>query len=150
MDDATIARLLCDAVTTLVITHKGEALWVGRTQRHATAAQRRALLATSGGRCEWPGCTAPYRHCDIHHLTSWSENGPTDLPNLAQLCHHHHLALHNGGFQVTRGPTGLDVRTRGGTKVRPALPMHLPTPPIWPAASGTDSGGPVAPDEPSG
>lgn len=150
VDDATIARLLCDAVTTVVITHQGEALWVGRTRRHATAAQRRALLATSGGRCEWPGCTAPYRHCDVHHLTAWADDGATDLPNLAQLCHHHHHALHDEGFQVTRGPTGLDVRTRHGAKVRPALPMHLPRPPTRPGGPSTDPPGPVAPDRPAG
>ena len=44
-------------------------------------------------------------------LVSWLEGGPTNLANLALLCRAHHRAVHEGGWQLTRGPNGRFTAT---------------------------------------
>jgi hypothetical protein len=39
------------------------------------------------------------------------DGGPTDLDNLALLCRAHHRAVHEGGWQLTRGPDGRFTAT---------------------------------------
>jgi hypothetical protein len=43
----------------------------------------------------------------------WLDGGPTDLANLALLCRAHHRAVHEGGWQLTRGPDGRFTATPG-------------------------------------
>jgi hypothetical protein len=78
---------------------------VGRTSRVITPAQRSALAVRDGG-CVVPDCQRPLAWCEGHHLVHWLEGGPTDLANLALLCRAHHRAVHDGGWQLTRGPDG--------------------------------------------
>jgi hypothetical protein len=78
---------------------------VGRSTRVVQPAQRAALAIRDGG-CVFPGCDRPLAWCDAHHLRHWLDGGPTDLANLALLCRAHHRAVHEGGWQLTRGPDG--------------------------------------------
>jgi Domain of unknown function (DUF222) len=78
---------------------------VGRTSRVVTPAQRHALAVRDGG-CVFPDCDRPLSWCDAHHLLHWLDGGPTDLANLALVCRAHHRAVHEGGWQLTRGPDG--------------------------------------------
>jgi hypothetical protein len=78
---------------------------VGRTSRVVQPAQRVALAVRDGG-CVFPDCARPLAWCDAHHLQHWLDGGPTDLTNLALLCRAHHRAVHEGGWQLTRGPDG--------------------------------------------
>jgi hypothetical protein len=78
---------------------------VGRSTRVVTPAQRSALAVRDGG-CVFPDCDRPLTWCEGHHLVSWLDGGPTDLANLALLCRAHHHAVHEGGWQLTRGPDG--------------------------------------------
>ncbi len=64
-------------------------LAVGRSQRLATAAQRKALTLRDGG-CVIDGCAVPAQECQPHHVHEWSLGGATDLENLALLCWSHH------------------------------------------------------------
>ena len=64
-------------------------LAVGRTQRTATAAQRRALAIRDRG-CVIPGCGIPAEACQTHHLIDWTKGGTTDLPGMVLLCWAHH------------------------------------------------------------
>jgi HNH endonuclease len=80
-------------------------LEVGRATRVIQAAQRAALAVRDRG-CVFTGCTRPLAWCDAHHLRHWLHGGPTDLANLALLCRAHHRAVHEGGWQLTRGPDG--------------------------------------------
>ncbi|MGB8020503.1 MAG: HNH endonuclease, partial [Candidatus Nanopelagicales bacterium] len=73
---------------------------VGRTQRTATPAQRRALAVRDGG-CIIPGCQAPAENCQPHHLIPWSQGGRTDLSNLASLCWGHHRQADLGYWTIT-------------------------------------------------
>jgi hypothetical protein len=78
---------------------------VGRTTRVVQPAQRSALVVRDGG-CVFPGCDRPLAWCEAHHLRHWLHGGPTDLANLALLCRAHHRAVHEGGWQLIRGPDG--------------------------------------------
>jgi hypothetical protein len=45
---------------------------------------------------------APSQPLDVGRV----DGGPTDLENLALVCRAHHRAVHEGGWQLTRGPDG--------------------------------------------
>jgi hypothetical protein len=92
---------------------------VGRASRVITPTQRAALAVRDGG-CVFPDCARPLSWCEGHHLVSWLEGGPTNLANLARLCRAHHRAVHEGGWQLTRGPDGRFTAT--GPQRRP--PPH--------------------------
>jgi hypothetical protein len=76
---------------------------VGRATRVVQPAQRAALAVRDGG-CVFPGCDRPLAWCEAHHLVSWLDGGPTNLGNLALLCWAHHRTVHEGGWQLIRGP----------------------------------------------
>ena len=96
-----VAHLLCDAQLTMVTTDVvGVLLNLGRTSRYANRAQRRALAHRDGG-CVFPGCDAPARWCDAHHVQHWEHDGDTDMCNLALLCRHHHGVTHRNGWTMT-------------------------------------------------
>jgi hypothetical protein len=78
---------------------------VGRSSRVITPAQRAALAVRDDG-CVFPDCGRPLSWCEGHHLVHWVEGGPTDLDNLALVCRQHHRAVHEGGWQLIRGPDG--------------------------------------------
>ena len=89
---------------------RSQPLDVGRTSRVITPAQRNALAVRDGG-CVFPGCSRPLAWCEGHHLISWLDGGPTDLPNLALVCRAHHRAVHEGGRRLARGPDGGFIAT---------------------------------------
>ncbi|MBS1847604.1 MAG: hypothetical protein JST73_04940 [Actinobacteria bacterium] len=78
----------------------GRPVDVGRRQRLATIAQRRAIAVRDGG-CTFPGCDAPIAWCDHHHVQDWHAGGPTDLGNLVALCRYHHGVTHRTGWTLT-------------------------------------------------
>jgi hypothetical protein len=78
---------------------------LGRTSRVVQPGQRSALAVRDGG-CVFPDCDRPLAWCEAHHLLHWLHGGPTDLANLALLCRAHHRMVHEGGWQLTRGPDG--------------------------------------------
>ena len=99
-----------------------EPLDVGRASRTVSPAQRRALTIRDRG-CVFPGCDRPPGWCDGHHIVHWADGGPTDLANLALLCHHHHKAIHEGGWSMARAPDGsLEFTRPDGT---PLLAQRL-------------------------
>ena len=122
----TARRLTCDsAVVRIVRGAKSEILDVGRKTRVIPPAIRRALWARDGG-CRFPGCGS--RHACGHHIKHWALGGKTSLDNLVLLCHAHHKAVHEGGFEVRMGRYGrpyfLDLN---GCRIPDqAPPMALP------------------------
>jgi hypothetical protein len=122
VDPAVIEELLC-AGDLVPVVHRDhtEILDVGRAHRLATPVQRRALVVRSAGICEWPGCSIPHTWCDAHHLHFWEEGGPTDLANLALVCHRHHGRFHRAGYTGMVTATGLHVWRPDGTPVEAAL-----------------------------
>jgi hypothetical protein len=100
----TIRRIACDAnIIPLVLNGAGMPLDIGRGQRLASAAQRRALEATHDT-CAFDGCAVAFHACQIHHIDYWESGGPTDLDNMVPLCSRHHHAAHEGGWTLTLKP----------------------------------------------
>lgn len=64
-------------------------------RRIASALQRLVLYAAHGG-CTFPGCTAPARRSQFHHVLEWSRGGPTTVANGALGCHVHHGFVGDG------------------------------------------------------
>ena len=77
----------------------GRPLYLGRSVRLATPAQRRALRARDGG-CAFPGCACS-EGIEAHHLLEWSDGGLTDIDQMVLLCRRHHRLLHSGEFTIT-------------------------------------------------
>ncbi len=121
----TSRRLACDA-SRVVMRHDadGRVQEVGARTRTIPAALRR-VLQHRDRTCRFPGCGG--RFTQGHHIRHWAQGGPTTLSNLALLCHRHHRAVHEEGYQVERLPDG-DLRFR-----RPngwLLPEVPPTAPV--------------------
>jgi len=123
----TSQRLGCDA-SRVVMRHDadGQIVEVGARTRTIPPALRRALLHRDRS-CRFPGC-----HVSVgqgHHLQHWAQGGPTRLSNLVLLCRRHHRAVHEEGYQVTRGPDGrLQFRQPNGWEL-PDVPATAPPPP---------------------
>jgi hypothetical protein len=79
---STVRRLCCDAmIVPAVLGSDGEILDVGRAERTANRAQRRAVRAMHRT-CAHPDCTVGVAACRIHHVRWWWRDlGPTDIDN---------------------------------------------------------------------
>lgn len=65
--------------------------------------QQKSILAVRDGGCRWPGCDRPPSWCEAHHIRWWRRhNGSTRVDNGILLCKHHHLLLHNNGWEIER------------------------------------------------
>jgi hypothetical protein len=94
------AVLCCDAaLQALIVDRAGQPLWLGRSTRLASAAQRRALAVRDGG-CAFPGCEIPPEWCDAHHQPTWSQGGRSDPEDLVLLCRRHHGLAHSRHWQL--------------------------------------------------
>jgi hypothetical protein len=136
----TVRRLACSAsISPILHRANGEILNVGRLERTATPAQYRALVVRDRG-CVVPGCDRPPGWCQAHHIAWWDEHhGPTDLENLALVCHRHHHLIHDDGWQLTNEPTAHGLRW---TLAPPRLggdPRSTTGDPTSPAESGRSS-----------
>lgn len=97
-------------------------LALGRTRRFATTAQRRVLAHRQGGLCAWPGCANPATVA--HHQLDWHHGGPTDLDNLAGLCHTHDARTQTGWT--------LTTEANGTTRATHPHGHTIAAPPRWP------------------
>ena len=103
LETRTAERLACNGKIALKVTDAGgEILYLGRSQRLASRAQRRALRLRDTT-CVFPGCHQT-THLDAHHTTPWSHGGPTDIDGLALLCRRHHVMVHEGGLHLAPHP----------------------------------------------
>jgi hypothetical protein len=99
----TVQALVCNQGTqTALIDSLGDVLDLGREQRLYSRHQRIALAIRDGG-CIWTGCERPPSWCEAHHIDHYArDHGHTDLQRGVLLCKHHHLKLHNEGWQIRR------------------------------------------------
>ncbi len=87
----------------------------GRSRRHASIRQRRALRAMYRT-CAIPGCARHVSIAEAHHIHWWEQGGLTDLSNLLPLCRHHHDRLHAERWRLSVGTDrSITVRARDGT-----------------------------------
>jgi hypothetical protein len=109
----TARRIACDAeVLGLVRDPDGTIVGIGRASRRPPRWLRRRLHARDQG-CRFPGC-GERRVVSAHHVQHWTNDGPTDLANLAEVCRYHHRLVHEGGWTMT-----LDVAAQTATFTSP-------------------------------
>ncbi|HEY5889747.1 MAG TPA: HNH endonuclease [Acidimicrobiia bacterium] len=100
-----LEAVLCDAFTEVTINSAdGIPMRYGLSSRPVPPALSRAMMNTTGGTCGIDGCNSRYR-VEVHHKVPFSEGGPTDPENLLPLCwFHHHIVIHQRGFELFRHP----------------------------------------------
>lgn len=73
--------------------HTGQSLYLARTKRLASTAQRIVLHARDRG-CTRPGCTAPGYWCQGHHaVDDWNDGGQTNVDDMSLACPQDHRML---------------------------------------------------------
>lgn len=98
---ATAQRLACGGGYVPVLFDDTQPLDVGRSERLFTWRQRVAMAARDGG-CIFPGCDRPPSWCEAHHIDFWArDDGSTDIARGVLLCRHHHMLMHNNGWEIT-------------------------------------------------
>lgn len=127
----TVRRWACDAeIVPVVLGSRSEPLDVGRKQRTAPEAVRRALDLRDGG-CAFPGCSRRPRRCQAHHVDHWYDGGATAVDNMCLLCRYHHQLIHHGHWSVRildgrpwfTPPDWLDPERRARLGGRPRVPV---------------------------
>ncbi len=94
--------------------HTQEPLYLGRTKRCASAAQRIALHWRDRG-CTYPGCSVPGYGTQVHHINSWKANGQTNIDQEVLACGPHNR-LAEQGWRVR-------IRTDGTVEWIPPPPL---------------------------
>ena len=115
-----VIRLAAHAYHYLAIftDHTREALYLGRTKRIASAAQRIVLHARDRG-CTFPGCTAPGYRCEAHHAKKgWAAGGQTNVDDEVLACPPHNRLIEKGHWST---------RIRKDGRVEWIPPPHLDT-----------------------
>ncbi|WP_068156745.1 HNH endonuclease signature motif containing protein [Rhodococcus phenolicus] len=107
-----------------IFDHHGRPLHLGRARRLASADQRLALIAASGG-CTRPGCDAPATLTAVHHITEWRDGGRTDITNEDLACDACHALVHDG-------PGGWETRVAAADAEYPGRTEWIPPPHIDP------------------
>jgi hypothetical protein len=87
----------------------------------------RRLVALRDQGCGYPGgCDQPASACEPHHVIHRADGGPTSLVNLKGGCHwHHHVLLHQLGWQLTVHPDGTSQARSPAGKI---ITSHSPPP----------------------
>jgi hypothetical protein len=86
--------------------HTQEALYLGRTKRLASKAQRIVLYARDRG-CTFPGCTAPAYHSEVHHRTrDWVDGGLTNIDDETLACGKDNRRVKRGGWTTRKRKDG--------------------------------------------
>jgi len=116
-----------------LLTVDGRIIDHGRSVRHHSSSQWRALAARDGG-CRFPGCPDPVDGTHVHHVERWEAGGSTDLDHGVLLSPHCHTVVSQPGWSDRIEPDGtytvitpsgeeLTSRRRGAGPPG-GLPMH--------------------------
>jgi hypothetical protein len=87
----------------------------------------RRLVALRDQHCQYPGgCDQPASGCEPHHVQHRADGGRTSLANLKDYCWwHHHVVLHELGWELTVHPDGTSQVTSPDGKI---IRSHSPPP----------------------
>jgi hypothetical protein len=98
---------------------------VGRTAEIPPHLRR--LVSLRDQRCQFPGgCDQPATACEPHHVVHRADGGRTSLAGLKDYCWwHHHVLLHQMGWQLTVHPDGTSQVTSPDGKI---IRSHSPPP----------------------
>jgi hypothetical protein len=124
-----LEAILCNCVTEVTVNAEdGTPMVYGRTKRFVPPSLARAELARTGGHCAIDGCDSTYR-VEIHHRVPWSQGGRTDPNDLIALCwFHHHIAIHEKGYQPYKHPGHGRIRLRRPKNKPSEARFHSPLP----------------------
>jgi Domain of unknown function (DUF222)/HNH endonuclease len=102
----TARRLACSGrIQAMVEDDAGNVVRLGRMRRDPPAWMLRQLHHRDGG-CTFPGCgSRMFLHA--HHIVWWDRGRVTDLANLTLVCSFHHKLVHEYGWSIRRGRTGV-------------------------------------------
>ncbi len=126
---AVLEELSCNARWAgLVFDRAGDAIWRSRSRRTVSDTQWQALLATYGGCFH---CGAPAGMCQAHHITPYSQGGPTNIKNLIMVCWNCHHKIHHHNWRIEEHSDG----------------SHTLHPPDDPAAATQPRYGPACADD---
>jgi 5-methylcytosine-specific restriction endonuclease McrA len=114
-------RLAEDADLQLIIKQDGQIVGISEPTATIPAKVRAATTARDQG-CRFPGCRMPATLTDLHHVVPRSEGGPTLISNLVCLCRRHHVAVHEGGWN-------LHLHHNGAVTIRRGRVVHTSDPP---------------------
>ena len=122
---AGAAKTTAVVVRNGVIVHAPGEMNLGRSARHASRDQRRALRAMYRS-CAIPGCNTHFDRCKIHHIIWWTNGGLTDLANLLPVRVHHHHKIHDSGWNMALDDhRQLTVTMPDGTVMTTGPPTRL-------------------------
>ena len=117
-----VRRLASDADLQLVLHDDGALLGITSPEATIPAPVRAAVLARDRG-CRFPGCQAPPRYLDLHHVVPREEDGPTTCDNLVGLCRRHHTAVTKRHWSLSMTADGV-VTVRRGRRTATSDPPH--------------------------
>jgi len=117
-----VRRLASDADLQLVLHDDGRILGITEPTARIPVPVRSAVLARDRG-CRFPGCAAPPRYLDLHHVQPREQEGPTVVENLVGLCRRHHTAVTLGRWTLAMTPDGV-VTVRRGQRIATSDPPH--------------------------
>lgn len=86
---------LTAGISAMILGPHGLPLYLGRTARLVSPAQRRALEVLYPA-CAVDDCDVPATYCEMDHVTPWTLGGATNIDQLAPLCgfHNRYKAQH--------------------------------------------------------
>ena len=126
LPDGVLRDVAARAKVSVVAIWPPADLNLGRSQRLASAAQRRVLRAVYPT-CAMPGCEARFSKTKAHHVRWWEHGGPTDIDNLLPLCSRCHHRVHDKGWGLKLLPDRtLEVTLPDGTTVETGPPERGP------------------------
>jgi hypothetical protein len=126
----TAAReLLGDSIAKLLVTSATDVHSICNLGRSVPKGLYEALLERDPC-CVVPGCSASYNLEIDHRVVPFAQGGPTQLANLARICHHHHCLKTYEGYALEGEPGAWIWRHPDGSCDGPgAPPAREPSPP---------------------
>lgn len=121
--DAATARRIVDErgveLRSVIVDEVGAVVGVGRRTRVPRGWLRDAALAVHD-QCSAPRCRTAARVCDLDHAIPVTDDGPTDVANLAPLCRTDNRVKERDGWRARGDPDGSRTweHPRSGLTVR--------------------------------
>lgn len=124
-------------ISPLLLGAGGHPLYLGRTERFATPAQRRVLEALNPT-CAVQGCQVPGTLCEIDHVDGWALGAPTDIDRLTLCCgwHNRYKHTHSDHVHITKDQGGRYLYRLHPPETPTAPAITTPSrPPPWAQAA---------------
>ena len=117
---ATARELLGESIAKILVTSATDVHAICNLGRAVPARLQSALLERDRC-CVVPGC-AITRNLEIdHRVVPFADGGPTELANLARICHHHHFLKTHEGYALEGEPGAWVWVHPDGTRHGPGL-----------------------------